>query len=74
MADVAESLAGQGVRYAVIRAMAAAVRGVVRASLDAAAIVALHVREAQALRQSLIDEGYEVALRTGDVDDPIPGL
>jgi PiT family inorganic phosphate transporter len=39
MADVAESLAGQGVRYAVICAMAAVVHGVVRASLDADAIV-----------------------------------
>jgi len=74
MADVAESLARRGVRYAVIGAMAAAVHGVVRASLDADAIVALQVREAQALRQSLIEEGYEVVLRTGDVDDPIPGL
>jgi len=74
MADVAESLARQGVRYAVIGAMAAAVHGVVRASLDADAIVALQVREAQALRQSLTEEGYEVSLRTGDVDDPIPGL
>ena len=74
MADVAESLAGQGFRYAVIGAMAAAVHGVVRASLDADAIVAVHVREVQSLRQSLLDEGYEVALRTGDVDDPVPGL
>lgn len=74
MVDVAESLARHGVRYAVIGAMAAAVHGVVRASLDADAIVALQVREAQSLRQSLIEEGYEVALRTGDVDDPIPGL
>ena len=74
MADVAESLARRGVRYAVIGAMAAAVHGVVRASLDADAIVALQVREAQALRQSLIEEGYEVALTAGDVDDPIPGL
>jgi predicted nucleotidyltransferase len=74
MADVAESLTRRGVRYAVIGAMAAAVHGVVRASLDADAIVMLQVREAQALRQSLVEEGYEVALRTGDVDDPIPGL
>jgi predicted nucleotidyltransferase len=74
MADVAESLATRGVRYAVVGAMAAAVHGIVRASLDADAIVALQVREAQALRQSLIEEGYKVALRTGDVDDPIPGL
>jgi predicted nucleotidyltransferase len=74
MADVADLLAEQGVRYAVIGAMAAAVHGVVRASLDADAVVALQVREAQALRQSLVEEGYEAALRTGDVDDPIPGL
>jgi predicted nucleotidyltransferase len=74
MADIAESLARRGVRYAVIGAMAAAVHGVVRASLDADAIVALQVREAQALRQSLLEEGYEVAFKTGDVDDPIPGL
>ncbi len=69
MADVAESLARRGVRYAVIGAMAAAVHGVVRASLDADAIVALQVREAQALRQSLTEEGFEVALRTGAVDE-----
>jgi len=74
MADVAELLAKQGVRYAVIGAMAAAVHGVVRASLDADAVVLLQVREAQALRQSLMEEGYEAALRTGDVDDPIPAL
>ena len=54
--------------------MAAAVHGVVRASLDADAVVPLQVREAQALRQSLIEAGYEAALRTGDADDPIPGL
>jgi predicted nucleotidyltransferase len=74
MTDVAELLARQGVRYAVIGAMAAAVHGVVRASLDADAVVALPARETQALRQSLIEEGHEVVLRTGDVDDPIPGL
>jgi len=74
MVDVAVLLAKQGVRYAVIGAMAAAVHGVVRASLDADAVVALQVREAQALRQSLIEEGYEAVLRTGDVDDPIPAL
>lgn len=52
--------------------MAAAVHGVVRASLDADGVVALHVREAQVLRQSLVEEGYEAVLRTGDVADPIP--
>ena len=74
MADVAELLAKQGIRYAVIGAMAAAVHGVVRASLDADAVVALQVREAQALRTALVEEGYEAVLRTGGVDDPIPAL
>jgi predicted nucleotidyltransferase len=74
MADIAGFLAVRGVRYAVIGAMAAAVHGVVRASLDADAVVSLQMREAQALRQELIEEGYEATLRTGDVDDPIPGL
>lgn len=74
MADVAELLAKQGVRYAIIGAMAAAVHGVVRASLDADAIVALQVREAQALRRSIVEAGYEAVLRIGDFDDPIPAL
>jgi predicted nucleotidyltransferase len=74
MADIAGFLEARGVRYAVIGAMAAAVHGVVRASLDADAVVALHVREAQALRQALIEKGYEAAVRIGDADDPIPGL
>jgi predicted nucleotidyltransferase len=74
MADVADFLEARGVRYAVIGAMAAAVHGVVRASLDADAVVVLQVREAQALRQALIEAGYEAAVRTGDADDPIPGL
>lgn len=74
MVDVAELLSQQGVQYAVIGAMAAAVHGVVRASLDADAIVALQVREAQVLGQFLIEQGYAATLRIGDLDDPIPGL
>ena len=74
MADVAGILAARGVRYAVIGAMAAAVHGVVRASLDADAVVTLQIREAHVLRQSLIEEGYEATVRTGDVEDPISGL
>jgi len=36
--------------------------------------VALEVREAQTLRQSLAEKGYEAALRVGDADDPIAAL
>jgi hypothetical protein len=51
MLDVADVLVRQGVSYAVIGAMAAAVHGVVRASLDADALVLLQVREADSLRR-----------------------
>jgi hypothetical protein len=57
MLDVTETLAARAVRYAVDGAMAAAVQGVVRASLDADAVVALRVREARALRQAFLDSG-----------------
>lgn len=74
MADIAEFLVAQGVRYAVIGAMAAAVHGVVRASLAADAVVTLSVREARALRELLVEAGHEAQVRTGGVDDPIPAL
>jgi predicted nucleotidyltransferase len=74
MADIAEFLATRGVRYAIIGAMAAAVHGVVRASLDADAVVTLQAQEAPTLRQALIEAGYEAQLRVGDFDDPIPAL
>ncbi len=74
MLDAADLLAAKRIRYAVVGAMAAAVYGVVRASLDADAVVAMQVREADGLRQAFIDSGYEVDLRVGDVDDPIPAL
>ena len=74
MADVADVVTGRGLRYAVIGAMAAAVHGVVRASLDADALVALQMREAESLRKALADAGYRAVLRVCDLDDPIPGL
>jgi predicted nucleotidyltransferase len=74
MLDVADVLATKRIRYAVVGAMAAAVHGVVRASLDADAVVALHASEARDLRQAFLHAGYEAELRIGDVGDPIPAL
>ena len=74
MLDVADVLVRQGVSYAVIGAMAAAAHGVVRASLDADALVRLQVREASGLRQSFDGAGFITELRIGDPDDPIPAL
>lgn len=74
MLDVADVLVRQGVSYAVIGAMAAAAHGVVRASLDADALVTLPVREAAGLRRSFESAGFTTQLRIGDPDDPIPAL
>lgn len=74
MLDVADILVRQGVSYAVVGAMAAAVHGVVRASLDADALVLLQVREAAGLRRSFDAAGFITELRIGDPDDPIPAL
>lgn len=74
MLDVADVLENHGVGYAVVGAMAAAVHGMVRASLDADAVVMLQVREAAGLRRSLDDAGLSAVLRMGGHDDPIPAL
>ena len=74
MLDVADLLAAKHIRYAVVGAMAAAVHGVVRASLDADAVVGMQVHEARGLQQAFLDAGFEAELRVGDVDDPIPEL
>ena len=50
MVDVAEILSARGIPYAVIGAMAAAVHGVVRASLDAGALLGTQVSVAHELR------------------------
>ena len=74
MVDVAAVLSRRGTRYAVIGAMAAAVHGVVRASMDADAVVGLRVAAARALQRELTEQGFSADLRIGDADDPIPAL
>lgn len=48
--------------------------GLVRASVDADALVPLQLREARTLLQALTHAGYVAELRVGDPDDPIPAL
>lgn len=51
--DAIDSLSRSGVSYAVVGAMAASVHGVVRASMDADAILALHSDELAAVERRL---------------------
>ncbi len=74
MLEVAARLTAAGIDYAVIGAMAAAVHGVVRASLDADAVVSLPAREARTLQRVLADPELIIELRTGDAGDSIPAL
>lgn len=72
--DVAEALRALQIDYAVIGALAAAIHGMVRASVDADAVASLTVGESRTLERQLADRGFAVQLRVGDHDDPIPAL
>jgi hypothetical protein len=72
--DVVGVLQREQIDYAVIGAMAAAVYGVVRASLDADAVLSLTTLEVQRLQQAFAAAGFPTELRRGDMDDPIACL
>jgi hypothetical protein len=69
--DAIDTMAELGVPYAVVGAMAASVHGVVRASLDADAVLAIPVDELHSLERVLRGRGLTAELRLGDSDDPI---
>jgi hypothetical protein len=69
--DAIETMAKTEVPYAVVGAMAASVHGVVRASLDADAVLAIPVHELHSLERPLRERGLTTELRLGDSDDPI---
>jgi hypothetical protein len=74
LADVASVLTTHGIDYAVIGALAVAVHGVVRASVDADAVVAAAVPQLRELKSKLIAGNLSVDFRTGGVDDPIDAM
>jgi hypothetical protein len=72
--DVVDVLALERIDYAVIGAMAAAVHGVIRASVDADAVVSITVRQLSELQAKLVTLDLKAELRRGDPDDPIPAM
>ncbi len=72
--DVVERLVEYGTCYAVIGAVAASIHGVVRASLDADALLSVTHQELKDLENELKDAGFKTELRRGDIDDPIPAV
>ena len=72
--DAVAELEIEKIDYAVIGAMAASLYGVVRASLDADAIVSLPIQQAPALERKFRGAGFRTILNRGDPDDPIPAV
>ena len=72
--DAVAVLEIEKIDYAVIGAMAASLYGVVRASLDADAVMSLTVQEAPALEKNFRAAGFLATLNRGDLEDPIPAV
>ena len=69
--DVVEVLERNSVEYAVVGAMAAAIYGVVRASMDADAVVSLPPHQLGDLSSEYRTAGFRTELRDGEPGDPI---
>jgi predicted nucleotidyltransferase len=54
--------------------MAASIHGVVRASVDADAVLSLVSKKPSDLERRFSGAGFKTELRTGDPEDPIPAL
>ena len=72
--DVIEVLARQQVDYAVVGAMAASVHGVLRASMDADAVLSITTQQLGPLQERFRNAGFTTELRRGDNDDPIAAV
>jgi hypothetical protein len=72
--DALGVLAVLKIPYAVIGAMAASVHGIVRASMDADAVLSLTIQEAPSVEREFRAAGFQTELRRGDPDDPIAGV
>lgn len=72
--DVVDVLAREQVDYAVIGAMAASVHGVLRASMDADALLSITTQQLGPLQERFRNAGFFTELRRGDLDDPIAAV
>jgi hypothetical protein len=72
--DAASLLTDEGITYAVIGALAAAVHGVIRASVDADAVVPVEIAGLRELERKFVAAGFQTQLREGDFADPVPAV
>jgi hypothetical protein len=72
--DAIAVLTSEKIDYAVIGAMAASIYGIVRASIDADAVLSMAPQRQSDLERKFKAAGFKTELRLGDTDDPIPAL
>jgi len=73
--DIIDFLNKRNIAYAVIGAFAASFYGMVRASLDADAVISIHTpKDATDLCSNLKSLGLKATYRKGDTEDPIGGV
>lgn len=72
--QIIQILNSRHIDYAVIGAMAVSVHGIVRASVDADALVSATYGQLNDLSKELTAMGLTTELRRGDVADPIPAM
>lgn len=72
--DAVALLTDEGIAYAVIGAMAAAVHGVVRASVDADVVLSVNTARLRQLEKDCVAAGFQTQFREGDFEDPVPAV
>jgi hypothetical protein len=72
--DAVALLTDEGIAYAVIGAMAAAVHGVVRASVDADVVLSVNAARLRQLERNFVAAGFQTQLREGEFEDPVPAV
>jgi len=72
--DAVEVLKAEGIKYAVVGAVAASVHGAVRASLDADVLIAAAEQQVTSLHKAFSNAGFQSVVSRGDPGDQIPAV
>ena len=72
--DILQILKKEKIEYAIIGALAASFYGILRASLDADAVISMAFPSLRGLEQTFKKAGFHTELRRGDHDDPISAV
>ena len=72
--DVVSLLDKRGIEYGVVGALAGAVYGAIRATIDADALISMSPSQLPDLENFFGKAGFTAVLSRGDADDPIPAM